>query len=117
MKRLFSYALVSALLAAPGFAANAKNAQSFHLPAPVSVGSTQLPAGDYKLTWTGTAPNVQLTLEQHGKAPVTVPAKLVEEKHERNAYTVNHIGGVDQLETIQLNKVSITLENTPAQGQ
>ena len=115
MKRLVSYALVSILLAAPAFAA--KNSQSFSLPAPVSVGSTQLPAGDYKVTWTGTGPTVQVTLEQHGKAPVTVTAKMVEEKHDRNAYTVNHIGGVDQLETIQLSKVSLVLENPTAQGQ
>ena len=115
MKRLVSYALVSALLTAPAFAA--KNSQSFKLPVAVNVGSTQLSAGDYKVSWTETGPNAKVTLEQYGKAPVTVAAKVTDEKHGRVSYTVNRIGGVDQLETIQLDKVNVVLDNATSSGQ
>jgi hypothetical protein len=115
MKRFFGYALMLALSTAPTFAA--KNAQSVKFAQDMKVGTTQLPAGSYKVTWAGEGPSVQVTLEQNGKAPVTVPAKLVEEKHDRNSYTVNRIGGADQLEVIQLNKVSLVLQNPTASGQ
>ncbi len=115
MKRFVGYALMLALSTAPAFAA--KNAQSVNFAQDMKVGTTQLPAGSYKVTWEGTGPSVQVTLEQRGKAPVTIPAKLVEEKHDRSSYTVNRIGGADQLEVIQLNKISLVLQNPTASGQ
>ncbi len=46
MKRFFGYALIVASLSLPAFAA--KNSQDVTLNAPVKVGTTQLPAGNYK---------------------------------------------------------------------
>jgi opacity protein-like surface antigen len=116
MKRFFLYALMLVLFTAPAFAA--KNSQSVSISQAVTVGSTQLPAGEYKVSWTGTGTDVQVTISRSGIAPVTVPAKLVESKHSQNGYMVNRQGGVDQLETLQLNKVSLVLQKTTtASGQ
>lgn len=114
MKRLFAYALVLALTAAPAFAA--KNSQSVNFAQAVKVGSTEIPAGDVKVTWTGTGDSVQVTLAENGKA-ITVPAKLVEEKHAHKGYVVNRINDGDQLEAIQLSNISLQLESPAASGQ
>lgn len=114
MKRLFGYAIVLALAAAPAFAA--KNAQSLNFAESVKVGSTQIPAGDVKVTWTGTGDSVQVTLAENGKT-VTVPAKLVQEKHDHKGYVVSRASGANQLEAIQLSNVSLQLESPSASGQ
>jgi hypothetical protein len=114
MKRLLGYALMLTLTAAPAFAA--KNSQSVNFAAPVKVGSTEIPAGDVKVTWNGTGDNVQVTLVANGKT-FTIPAKLVEEKHSHKGYIVSRQSGTDQLETIQLSNVSLQLEGATASGR
>ena len=114
MKRLFGYALMLALAAAPALAA--KNSQSVNFASPVKVGTTEIPAGDQKVTWTGTGDSVQVTIAGNGKT-LTIPAKLVEEKHNHKGYVVSRVGGVDQLETIQLSNVSLQLEGATASGR
>jgi protein involved in polysaccharide export with SLBB domain len=114
MKRLSTYALMLALAAAPSFAA--KNSQSLNFAAPVKVGANEIPAGDYKVTWTGTGDNVQVTIAQNRKS-FTVPAKLVDEKHNHKGYVVSREGGADQLQTIQLSNVSLQLETATASGR
>ena len=114
MKRLFGYALMLTLIAAPAFAA--KNSQSVNFASPVKLGTTNLPAGDYKVTWNGTGDNVQVTIAENGKT-LTVPAKLVAEKHSHKGYVVTRQSGVDQLQTIQLSDISLQFENATASGR
>jgi hypothetical protein len=114
MKRLFGCALMLALAVAPALAA--KNSQSISLASPVKVGTTNFAAGDCKVTWTGAGDTVQVTLDEHGKS-ITVPAKLVTEKNGHKGYTVNSQGGSEQLETIQLNNVTLRLVSPMASGQ
>ncbi|MGP0073251.1 MAG: hypothetical protein ACLPWF_15135 [Bryobacteraceae bacterium] len=114
MKRFFGFALLLALLSIPAFA---KNTQSITLDNSVKVGSTQLPAGDYKITWTGTAPNVQVTIAAKGKASVTVPAKLVDAKNGHVALQTNTVNGVQILQGIQLDNVSLMLTGATASGE
>ena len=118
MKRFFGLALILSALSIPSFAA--KNSQTINLPDATTVGATKLPAGDYKITWTGAAPDVQVTLEQKnvGKpATITVPAKLVSEKHDRTQLTTGTVNGANTLENIQLKDLTLTFANTPASGQ
>jgi hypothetical protein len=118
MKRSFGFALILALLSIPAFAA--KNSQSINIIDPVTIGSTKLPAGEYKVTWTGTAPNVQVTIEQKGaQHPIsaTVPAKLMTEKHDHTQLTTNTHSGVITLENIQLKDVTLNLVSAPVSGQ
>lgn len=114
MKRLFGYALMLTLMAAPSFAA--KNSQSLNISSPVKLGATSLPAGDYRVTWNGTGDNVQVTIAENGKT-LTVPAKLVAEKHAHKGYVVSRQSGVDQLQTIQLSDVSLQFEGATASGR
>jgi len=117
MKRLFNYALVLALTTAPAFAA--KNSESVNLPQAVTVGSTQLPAGDYKVSWTGTAPDVQVTFAERGKTGpgVTVAAKLIDEKQAHTGLTISRQGNANILEALDMGKVGIVLAGAPSAGQ
>jgi hypothetical protein len=114
MKRLFGYALMLTLIAAPAFAA--KNSQSLNFDSAVKVGTTEIPAGSCKVTWNGTGDSVQVTLAQNGKT-LTVPAKLVAEKHNHKGYVVSRQNGADQLQTIQLSNVSLQFESATASGR
>ena len=63
------------LLASSAFAATKVN---LTLQNPTTVNGTKLKAGDYKLAWDGSGPNVEVSILQ-GKAVVAkVPAKVVE---------------------------------------
>lgn len=114
MKRLFGYALVLALTAAPALAA--RNSQTVNFAGPVKVGTTQIPAGDVKVSWTGTGDSVQVTLAENGKT-ISIPAKLITEKHDHKGYVVSRANGTDQLQTIQLSDVSLELASPSASGQ
>jgi curli biogenesis system outer membrane secretion channel CsgG len=107
MKRLFGYIIVCALLAVPAFAA--KNSQTVTIPTAVQVGSTALPAGDYKVSWTGSADSAQVTLAKKGVAPVTVPAKVVEQKNDHSGVSTGTQEGKQVLQTILLSDVKLVL--------
>jgi hypothetical protein len=118
MKRSFVLALIVSALSIPSFAA--KNSQSITLADTTTVGSAKLPAGEYKLSWTGTAPDVQVTLEQKnvGKpVTVTLPAKLVTEKHDRTQLTTATKDGASTLQNVQFKDMTLTFTSTPASGQ
>ncbi len=66
------------LLATGAFAANNANKGSLNVFDPVTVNGHQLATGEYKLTWAGTGPNVELMILSQGKVVATVPARLVE---------------------------------------
>ncbi len=66
------------LLATGAFAANNANKGSLNVFEPVTVNGHQLAPGEYKLTWAGTGPNVELMILSQGKVVATVPARLVE---------------------------------------
>ena len=73
------------LLATSAFAANKGNKGSIELIQPATVGGHQLAPGQYKLTWDGTGPNVDLMILSYGKLVATVPAHLIElSRPERN---------------------------------
>lgn len=115
MKRAFGYALLLASLSVPAFAA--KNSESVTINSAVKVGTTELPAGDYKVSWTGAGSAVQVTFAQKGKAPVTVPAKAVEEKNRHVATITNEVGGAHVLQSLQLDHVTLTMTDNSASGQ
>lgn len=115
MKRFFGYALLLASLSIPALAA--KNSQTIKLDDTLKVGSTQLPAGNYKVTWTGTAPNVQVTIAAKGITPVTVPAKLVDAKNGHVALQTGTVNGVQVLQGIQLDDVSLMLTGATGSGE
>lgn len=95
----------------------AKNSQTVVLNTSVQVNSVTLPAGDYKVTWIGTGSDVKVTLSHRGIAPVTVQAKLVEEKNSHVSVTITSApGGVGTLQSIKLHDVSLILNSGNASG-
>jgi hypothetical protein len=115
MKRFLGFAIVVASLAVPAFAA--KNSQTVTFTDAIRVGSTQLPAGNYKVSWTTNGSSAQVTIAEKGITAVTVPAKLVEAKNGHVALLTNTVGGVQVLESIQLNNVSLVLEGATGSGE
>jgi hypothetical protein len=110
MKR-FGVGLLAILFSFSAYAA--KNSQTVVLTEPVNVGSVQLPAGPLKVTWTGTGSNAQLTLapKQKGKAPITVPAQVLDQKHPENSISTATINGTEVLQEVQLSDVTLVLSN------
>lgn len=70
------------LLASSAFAATKA---SLELQSPTMVNGTQLKAGDYKLEWDGTGPDVEVSILQGKKVVAKVPAKVVELKNRADA--------------------------------
>ena len=77
MKRKFVVLSALLLTLAIGSYAAEKNSQNITFYDPVKVGSTTLPAGEYKVVWDGTGDNVQVSFLQGKKTLATAPAKLI----------------------------------------
>ena len=58
---------------------------SLQLNNPVSVNGTTLKAGDYKVQWDGSGPNVELSIMQGKKVVTKVPAHVVDLSSASNA--------------------------------
>ena len=113
MKCFFGFALVVLSLSMPAFAA--KNSEDMTFTKNVKVGSTQVPAGDYKISWTGTDSNVQVSITQLGKTVVTVPAKLEPRKNPYASLSTANIGGAEVLQAIQFEKLNLVLTSSPSE--
>ena len=117
MKRLLTSAAILAALSVPAFAAS--NSKSVSFPEAISIGSTKLSAGDYKVTWTGTGNNVQVSFakKDSGAAPAVVTAKAQDEKESHTGFTTSRTKDSNQLQVLQLGKTSLTFGAAEANGQ
>jgi len=79
-KRVLAFTFILAFLP---FAANAasKNSANVVIDKDVTVGTTELPKGTYKVVWTGADTNAQVTFS-HGSWTKTVPARIVEGRND-----------------------------------
>jgi hypothetical protein len=73
---LHSIALLIAIVLLAPFAL-AANQQDFSLFQPATLSGKLLQAGNYEVSWTGSAPNVELKVSSDGKVLTTSPAQLV----------------------------------------
>jgi hypothetical protein len=82
-KRALAFTVIFAILP---FAANAasKNTANIVLDSNVTVGTTELPKGTYKVVWTGTDTNAQVTFTNRNLTK-TVPAQIVEGRNNLEA--------------------------------
>jgi hypothetical protein len=118
MKRILGLAIILTSLSIPAFAA--KNSQTIKLTSATTVGATKLPAGEYKMTWTGTAPDVQVTLVQKDvqkPATVTVAAKQVAAKNDVVQLTTNKQAGENTLQNVKLKDSILNFTSAPTSGQ
>ena len=114
MKRFSSLLILSTLLAVAAFAANGGSGK-VSLDSAVKVGSTELPAGDYKVTWTGSGDNAQVTLKQ-GKISATTTAKIVEVRRNADAVGTKNENGSRVLTEIQFRDTTLVLNPTQVQA-
>jgi hypothetical protein len=101
-RNLIGIVSASLLIAASALAGNT-NKSSLHLDETVTVAGRQLPAGDYRVEWEGSGPNVQLSISSHSQTPVQVPARVVPEtvSNQGNAFsTTDDKDGTKVLTTI-----------------
>jgi len=105
MKRIQALTL---LLATLPLAANAasKNVGHVDLYSSVKVGTTDLPKGDYKVEWSGTNPNVQVTFV-NGKFSTTIPARVVEQQNQVESQQTLTQGSTILLTGLNLHNVTL----------
>jgi hypothetical protein len=104
------------LLASSAFAATKASLQ---LNNPVTVNGTQLKPGDYKLTWEGTGPNVELSIIQGKNVVAKVPAHVVELQTpatQNAAVTMTNESGTSSLTAVRFEGKKISLELGAASG-
>ena len=105
-------ALVLLLLAPSGWAGDKKRA-SIHIDQTVHIGSAELAPGEYKMAWTQSGSNTEVTFSQGKKVIVTVPAQATQE-HSGYRSPALRIDGVSKtLVAVDLPEVSLsfTTEN------
>ena len=105
MKRLVSLVLLSLFFSLPVLAAG--HSQDVTLSSTVQFGSSTLPAGDYKLTWTGSGDSAQVTLEKRGVPPATVSAQVVQEKHKDVSLSIQDKNGKPTITSIALRDIRL----------
>jgi len=110
MKKISVFVTFFALMAVAAFAADSGTGK-IHLDSAVKLGSDQLPAGDYKVSWTGSGDNAQVTLTQ-GKVKATTNARVVAERRTTDAVGTKTENGSRYLTEIQFRDATLVL--TPA---
>lgn len=113
----FSKTLVAGLalfLASSAFAATKENLQLFN---PTVVNGTQLKAGEYKLQWEGSGPNVEVSILQGKKVVTKTQAHLVDLTTPANnsaAVITKNSDGTSSLEGARFAGKKFALELAPA---
>jgi hypothetical protein len=74
--------------------AGSKTSHSVNIGDPVTVGSTHLKAGNYRLEWDGMGPTVQVNFMRDGKTVATLPAtfKMDNPKVTQDEVLTDHSG-------------------------
>ena len=114
-KRVLAFTFI---LASIPFAANAASKNSAHvvLSDTVTVGNTEVPKGSYKVVWTGTDPNVQVTFT-NSKWSKTVPAHLVEARNYPESQTTTVKGDKTFLNGLELHDATLVFGDGTQAGE
>ena len=110
--------LFTFILAFLPFAANAasKNSAQVVLADDVTVGTTEVPKGTYKVVWTGTEPNVQVTFIK-GNWSKTVPAHIVEGRNNTEAELTDSKDNKTFLTAIELHNATLEFGDRTHAGE
>lgn len=98
------------LLASSAFAATKA---TVNLLSPASVNGTKLKAGEYKLEWDGSGPNVEVSIMQGKTVLAKVPAKIVElpsPSQNSAALVVHRDDGTNTLAGVRFERKKFALE-------
>jgi hypothetical protein len=103
-KRVLTFTFILAILP---FAANAaSNSANIVIDKNVTVGTTELPKGTYKVVWTGTDTNAQVTFTS-GSWTKTVPARIVEGRNDIESELTDVKGDKTFLTAIALHNATL----------
>lgn len=99
-------------------ARDTKDSEHITLSDPVMVAGTLLKAGDYRVSWDGTGPVVQVTFKRGDKVLVTTPATLVNETGPYDGAVQMKTVGADAkvLQGIQWKKKALVFDQTASGG-
>lgn len=115
MKRIWEIALLLLLITCSLPLPAAKNSQGFLLRVDVKVGDVLIPQGQYRVTWTEpSGSQVQLTLKGDGKKLITIPARVIAEKHTEPGVTTLDENGVTYLQDLHTTTQTFILSDTPS---
>ena len=119
MKRFLGIALLSALFTTPLFAFSlfSSKTTTVNIPEKVTVASTQISAGEYKLSYEGSGPAVKVTLTRSGSSPIVLDAKLVPGKKDNVSVTLGTTDGVRVLQQIDVKNGTLVFETVQATNQ
>jgi hypothetical protein len=115
MKRALAFTFVFAFLPLAALAAP-KNSAQVELLDSVTVGSTNLPKGDYKIVWTGTDSKAQVTFSA-GNWSKTVPARIVETRSDTEAQLIDTKGTTKLLTGLELHNVTLVFGDGTHAGE
>jgi hypothetical protein len=118
MKRIWRIAFLILLTACSLPLTAARNSQGFNLPVDVQVGDLRIPQGQYNVAWTeASGSRVQLTLKAEGKKPITIPARLIAEKHAEAGITTFDENGRTYLQDFHTKDQTFILSGTAGASQ
>ena len=114
MKNIASLLMLTAAISLSAFAADSGSGR-IHLDNAVKVGSTELPAGDYKVSWNGSGDNAQVVLKQ-GKTTATAAAQVVDVRRNAEAVGTKTENGTRVLTEIQFKDKTLKLQDSNSQS-
>jgi hypothetical protein len=114
-KRVLAFTFILASLPFAAFAAS-KNSANVVLDNTVTVGTTEVPKGNYKIAWTGTDPNVQVTFT-NGKWSKTFPAHIVEQRNGTEAQITAAKGDKTLLTSLELRDATLVFGDGTHAGE
>jgi hypothetical protein len=111
-------ALLVFVLSLTSLAAPKRNSATVRFTEPVTVASTQLKPGTYRLTWEGVGPDVQVSFLKGKKTVATVPATLVDEASPYSGAVDTKMTSDNSrvLEEIQWKKMALRFDETGSGG-
>ena len=113
MKTFSSLLILSTVLTVTAFAADTGSGK-IHLFDTVKIGSTELPAGDYKVTWNGTGDNAQVTLKQ-GKNVTETTAQVIQQHRKNDGVATKDENGARVLTEIQFRETTLVIQPGPTE--
>jgi hypothetical protein len=119
MKRILGLALMSALFVAPLFAFPlfGPKTTTVNIPEGLTVGSTQIAAGEYRVSYEGPGPDVKVSLTKSGSSPIVLDAKLVVGKKDNVSVTIGTVNGIRVLQQIDLKSGTLVFETHQTANQ
>jgi hypothetical protein len=111
--RKFALLLTLLLAFATTVFAGGKNSATVNIREKVTVGSTTLPAGEYKVSWTDAG---QVTFAQGKTTIATVPAKVSAQENSQVSVLTDTQGSATVLSELRLKTASLTFGSEAKSG-